>query len=152
MTNYELQHYGILGMRWGISRAKTPRSLGKVSAKLKTKKDKVTSKINKAEARAVKLDKAKAQLSKGLALKTASAILNILPGSRQYAQRSAKRISVVMKASVKNNKKISKQRKLLLKYDVLENTLQKKVSQLSATSITRGKSIINNPSPKGVKK
>ena len=105
MTNYELRHYGTLGMRWGISRAKT-----------------------------------------------SSASLTLLPGGSEYAQRGAKRIDVVRGASAENGKKINKQRKLLIKYGLLGDTLNKKASQRYAASITRGENIVNSPVSKGVKK
>lgn len=60
MYSNELQHYGVLGMKWGVKRGKTSKAYQKASKKLSKLDDRVTSSENEVIKRSQKYDNAMA--------------------------------------------------------------------------------------------
>ena len=146
-----LEHYGVIGMRWGISRAGNVGALKKVASKILAKTEKVERKLSKAQIRKIKIDKASDTLKKGFGLKKIG-LLAKLPGSKAHLARSKKRIELMKRISVRNTKKISKYKKQLIEQNLVSKVLNKKMSQLSPASIQRGKAMVGGATQKEVKK
>ena len=65
MADYELYHYGVLGMKWGVRRGKTSRAYAKASKKL----NKLNNRVSDSEA---EMNKRTAKADKSLASRFAS--------------------------------------------------------------------------------
>lgn len=116
----ELQHYGVLGMKWGVRRGNVDKAYSKASKKL----EKLDNKIEKAQVKARKKMEKAERKEYGLAT----------PRGRYRAKKKAK------KADYKAAKKIRKAQKW---YKNMENTFKKTNVKLSADQIAKGKSYVD---------
>lgn len=56
MSEHELKHYGVIGMKWGVRRGKTAKAYEKASKKLKKLNEGVDKQERKAQRRLARLD------------------------------------------------------------------------------------------------
>lgn len=117
----ELQHYGVLGMKWGVRRGNVDKAYAKASKKL----DKLDNKVEKAQA------KTRKKIEK-LERKESSIFSNV--ESVAKAKRKAK------KADLKSAKKLRKAQKW---YKSMETTFKNTSIKMSSDQIAKGKSYVN---------
>lgn len=145
MKNDDLKHYGILGMHWGVRRAKTRSGLDRVASKIGKKTEKLKGKIEKRETKNVKLEGKKAKYQERL-------LKNLGTKKQKKIENAARKLNHFNKKAVKNLKKIDSYKKLIIKHDLLGDVLSKKRAQLSPDAVLAGKRIVNNSIKKEVKK
>lgn len=117
----ELQHYGVLGMKWGVRRGNVDKAYAKASKKL----NKLDAKVEKAQA------KTRKKVEK-LERKESSIFSN--DKSVAKAKRKAK------KADLRSAKKLRKAQKW---YKSMETTFKKTSVKMSADQIAKGKSYVD---------
>lgn len=112
-----LEHYGILGMKWGVRR--TPEQLGRKTAKLRNKNTKL-------EKKAVKYDTKAAKTS----MKVVKRI------KKNQVNKKTLKLSV---KSAKFQKKAAKYRIKILKNDKISRKFETQLNQMSKADIELGR-------------
>lgn len=122
MTEHELYHYGVLGMKWGVRRGKTTKAYSKASKKLDKLDKKVTKAENKVIKRAAKND----------------AVLSSRFASDRKIDKSKRKVE---KAAASYRKSIRKANKW---YKSMEKTFAKTDIKLTTEQAQRGKKYLHN--------
>lgn len=116
MQQNELQHYGVIGMKWGIRRGRTQEAYEKASKKLK----KLDDKVNKAEAKSRKASARVDRIRYGIHI----------PGSRDKAEKKARMASGKAANAVEKARKwYTKMEKVFAETDISLTTEQQKLGQ-----------------------
>lgn len=122
MTNNELKHYGVLGMKWGVRRGNTAKAYYKASKKLSKLDAKVTKAENKVIKRSAKYD-------------------NALSSAFATNRRQEKASQKVTKAAAKYRKRLRKANKW---YKSMEKTFTNTDIKMSSEQVQQGKKYLDN--------
>lgn len=121
MTEHELYHYGVLGMKWGVRRGNTAKAYSKASKKL----DKLDKKVTSAEDKVIKRSK-----------KYDDALSSRFATNRRQEKAQRK----VTEAAASYRKSLRKANKW---YKSMESTFAKTDVKLTTEQVKRGKKYIN---------
>lgn len=146
-----LQHYGVLGMKWGRRRAPTSEGLSKRKAQYEKKIEKMGKRNSKMETRIVKTEsKAAGYKQRAAATQTKfnkQMVKNMTEGPAKKnikrAKRLAKRLSRDTKYDAQLTKKAARYKKKIYKNKKLAAKLNTKIKDIDQQKLALGKANVD---------
>lgn len=137
MNEFELVHYGVLGMKWGVRRANRAASANKKLSRKAVRYDLKSAKLMK---KSGKLQKKAAKLQKK-ALKATDA--DTVRKLETKANKKMRRSSRALMKSGRLAKKAAKARKTILANEKYIAKMNKKLSAISPQTTSAGKTYVD---------